>query len=236
MSYSFSKLPLATVRDFRVQARPVYWVEFRNIALAPRDPNLLGKSKRTFRPTSFGESKEIELTGLYDFDTGTSLEYSAQEEKRKSNAQPEPARPAAQGGATNRVVSSVGTAPLFYQWYFNTTNGSRQATPAVSQAWMLQRGFDAFAGVDQIGLAQMEIADLAGADWENLPPPELINRINRNLYAPPRLPSTQGALLPVTHGFRTRQGAVGILQIMAFDSSKPSVRLRYKIIQRAHFE
>jgi hypothetical protein len=236
LSYSFSKLPLTKVKDFRLQARPVYWVEFRNIALEPRDPKLLGKSKKTFRPTSFGDSKQIELTGVFDFDTGASLEYSAPEEKKKSNAQPEPDRLVVQGGSTNRVVSGDGATPLFYQWRSSPTNGSRQATPAVSQAWMLQHGFDIFAGLHQIGLAQMEVADLSPADWDNLAPHQLMDRINRNLYAPPLLPSTPGASLPLTHGFRTRQGATGILQILAFDSNKPSIRLRYKIIQRAHFE
>ena len=36
-TYTFRDLPLTAVKEFRVQVRPVYWVEFRNVALQPRE-------------------------------------------------------------------------------------------------------------------------------------------------------------------------------------------------------
>jgi len=69
-----------------------------------------------------------------------------------------------------------------------------------------------------------------------LTPTELIDRMNHGFYGPTRLPSTPGAKPPLTHGFRTRQGNYGLLQIMGFSENWPGVQLRYKLVERAHFE
>ena len=43
-TYDFNSLPFAATREFRVQVRPVHWVEFKDIALVPRDRSRVGKS------------------------------------------------------------------------------------------------------------------------------------------------------------------------------------------------
>jgi predicted Ser/Thr protein kinase len=40
-TYNFRDLPLSAVKGFRVQVRPVYWVEFPNVALQPREQRAL---------------------------------------------------------------------------------------------------------------------------------------------------------------------------------------------------
>jgi predicted Ser/Thr protein kinase len=73
LTYDFLRLPRAQVKEFRVQVRPVQWIEFRKVALVPNDPMAVGRSSRPFKPTTFSEVKEIQLggaNGLFDFDSG----------------------------------------------------------------------------------------------------------------------------------------------------------------------
>jgi len=195
LSYTFYKLPLAQVKEFCVQVRPVHWIEFRDLALDPRDRTLLGKSARPFKPAGFGKAKEIEITELYDFDAGVEGVFPTATDGTKSHA-------------------------------------GMERNPS----WIVNHGFDVDAGTNELRLAQMQIVDAKTAEWETLTSTELVERMNRGLYGPPRLPSTPGAKPPLTHGFRTRQGNYGLLQITGFAENEARVRLRYKMMERAHFE
>jgi hypothetical protein len=70
-TYTFFQLPLARVKEFQVQARPVHWVEFRDVALEPKDRAMVGKSSKPFKPTQFGPANELALVGVYDIDTNS---------------------------------------------------------------------------------------------------------------------------------------------------------------------
>jgi hypothetical protein len=70
LTYDFFRLPLPKVKEFRVQVRPVQWIEFRKVALVPADRSAVGRSTRTFVPTAFSELKELQFTQLFDFDRG----------------------------------------------------------------------------------------------------------------------------------------------------------------------
>ncbi len=52
LTYDFLQLPLARVREFRVQVRPVHWVEFRGVALKPRKPSAPMPAKLAFTPST----------------------------------------------------------------------------------------------------------------------------------------------------------------------------------------
>ncbi|MCW5550578.1 MAG: serine/threonine protein kinase [Verrucomicrobiae bacterium] len=68
-TYNFPGLPLAAVKEFRVEVRPVHWIEFRNVALQPRSPLPPPQKPR------FSEVMEHTFDELIDFDTGRIAEF-----------------------------------------------------------------------------------------------------------------------------------------------------------------
>jgi hypothetical protein len=69
-TFKFHGLRLAQLKEFRVQVRPVHWVEFPDVALAPRStlPRIV--------PPSFGPVVERSFTGVIDFDTGVTTNFT----------------------------------------------------------------------------------------------------------------------------------------------------------------
>jgi predicted Ser/Thr protein kinase len=67
-TYTFHNLPLAKVREFRVQVQPVYWVGFPGLQL---DPCM---TLPAARPLTFTVVRDVSLTGFIDFDTGNTEE------------------------------------------------------------------------------------------------------------------------------------------------------------------
>jgi hypothetical protein len=121
---------------------------------------------------------------------------------------------------------------------FPTQNDGSKIVDGIERnaAWMIRHGFDVDAGTNELRPLQMRMLDLKNDEWDSISPAELQRRLGANHYQPPRLPSAPAAVLPVTHGFRTMSDGIGVLQITALDRNKPAVTLRYKLIERAHFE
>lgn len=63
-TYLFPGLTLAEVANFAVQAQPLHWVEFADLALIPRNP------RATSRPATYTEVTHLDLDGWLDLDTG----------------------------------------------------------------------------------------------------------------------------------------------------------------------
>jgi predicted Ser/Thr protein kinase len=63
-TYTFRDLTLDDIREFQVQVRPVHWIEFRRIALQPKQP------VPAPRPPAFGPVRELTFTGFLDLDSG----------------------------------------------------------------------------------------------------------------------------------------------------------------------
>ena len=65
---TFTGVPLASLAEFRIQVRPIHWVEFRDLPLEPSFPlpNPLH--------TAFGPVQVREFTDYIDFDTGETRE------------------------------------------------------------------------------------------------------------------------------------------------------------------
>ncbi len=118
------------------------------------------------------------------------------------------------------------TAPDGTQLYRNTYR---------NPSWARERGFDVEAGTNELRVSPMFIADFAASEWNSISFPEFEKKLNV-YYGPKVLPATKNAKLPLTHGFKTQEGAMGLLQITAFDTNRPGAHLRYKLIERAHFE
>ncbi|HXG48820.1 MAG TPA: hypothetical protein VNO52_14435, partial [Methylomirabilota bacterium] len=102
-------------------------------------------------------------------------------------------------------------------------------------AWAREQGFDVEALTNALRVERMLIIDLRSSDWDTLSIPEFEKRMNVH-YGPPVLPAGKDATLPLTHGFKTAQGAMGLMQITGLDAGAAGVRLRYKLIERAHFQ
>jgi len=63
-TYQWLDLPASKVKEFRLQVRPLHWVEFRDFALSPSRP---APSPVAYR---FGPVRECTFSELIDFDTG----------------------------------------------------------------------------------------------------------------------------------------------------------------------
>jgi len=110
------------------------------------------------------------------------------------------------------------------------------ALAGLCPACLLAQGAETEGGTNELRLLQMQMIDIKSEKWETMTPTELIERMGHELYGPPRMPSTPGAKPPLTHGFRTRQGNYGLLQITGFVKDQAGVQLRYKLMERAHFQ
>jgi hypothetical protein len=66
---AFRDLPLAAVKEFRMQVRRVHWTEFRDVALEPRTP------LARLEPAVFGPVLERTFGELVDFDTGRTADF-----------------------------------------------------------------------------------------------------------------------------------------------------------------
>jgi hypothetical protein len=68
-TYTFPGLRLAHLKEFRVQVRPVHWVEFSEVALQPRG------TLPPRQPPTFGPVVQRRFTELIDFDTGMTRDF-----------------------------------------------------------------------------------------------------------------------------------------------------------------
>jgi hypothetical protein len=194
-TYTYHQLPLAKVKQFEVQVRAVQWIEFRDVQLQPRDRGAVGRSTKKFVPTAFGPEREVQITEMFDFDSGQAGEFPVQPDGTK-----------------------------FFRGIHRNSS------------WMVQHGYDVDAGTNELRVLQMTVTDLKNNDWDTITANEFERRMHAQIYMPQRLPSAPKPTLPVAHGFRTRDNAMGVLQITALSTDSTAVTLRYKLLKRAHFE
>ncbi|MEO7300246.1 MAG: protein kinase [Verrucomicrobiota bacterium] len=110
--------------------------------------------------------------------------------------------------------------PARYEW-FNSKESS---------AWKRQHGIDAVNGNHALMSANLQLMKLDKKDWNTISADELLRRI----LAQSATDNFNGA--HITFGFKTREGGMGILQIMEdraapATASLPGVKIRYKLVQ-----
>jgi hypothetical protein len=111
---------------------------------------------------------------------------------------------------------------------------SNQSLPegiAANVAWMQEHGFDAEARVQTIGFLGTRITYLDARDWDSVTPSRLRYLLGDSGSMPEELDPPIKSL-PVTVGFRTREGATGILQVLAYAVGRPGATVRFKQIMR----
>ena len=94
--------------------------------------------------------------------------------------------------------------------------------------WAQENGFDAVAGTDEVQALDMIGTSLTPAEWETLSPEELRQRLMQNPSRLRTLRPGAGHDGPTTYGFRTREGGLGMVQLIAFDPARPEVTVRFK--------
>lgn len=95
-------------------------------------------------------------------------------------------------------------------------------------AWMQEQGFDLEARNGAVGLLGVRIIQLGAPSWDVMSPEDLIAGLGKFGTLPAEFGRSTG--LPITLGFQTREGTVGLMQILAFDPAKPGVTMRAKVI------
>jgi hypothetical protein len=189
----FGELPVASIREVRVEAQRIHWIEFRDIALFP--------SQAVAEPhrTRFGEVTELVVDGLLDLDTGLQA------------YRPVPAVHSPASGVVNATLPQ-GTA-------------HRDAED------MAKAGYDLEAADRTLEFYFMAVAYMDARDWDRLSPDELRYRL-RELSSTPVKLEPPSPVLPITLGFGTRQGAIGLLQILSFADDRAAATVRFKRIVR----
>jgi serine/threonine protein kinase len=117
--------------------------------------------------------------------------------------------------------------------------------------WVDESGADLLIvgpqSVPRLGVFAMSLAPADASSWTNPPPRaevlEMIFQAGTNWCGAPtnsisELHEELRAMnldcpLPATYAFRTAEGAAGLLQITAFTTNPPGVKLRYKLVQDA---
>jgi serine/threonine protein kinase len=98
-------------------------------------------------------------------------------------------------------------------------------------AWVRQQGIDATGIKAQGGELQFIEPVLAIVDqssWESVTPQQV-----RDTLAEVVDPSDKAVVGGDLYAFRTREGGIGVLQVVARGSDSPSVRIRYKLLRTA---
>jgi hypothetical protein len=98
--------------------------------------------------------------------------------------------------------------------------------------WMQENGFDAFAGTGELHTLDTVFAALDNEDWETLRPSQLFERWHRGQFHPRVLQPFPEGQLPSTFAFRTREGGMGVLQLVGFHGDRPGARVRFKLVKR----
>jgi hypothetical protein len=93
-------------------------------------------------------------------------------------------------------------------------------------AWMQEQGFDLEARAGSVGALGLRAVVLDLRDWEGLTPEELGYRLRESGGMPTELKAL--GPLPAVFGFRTREGALGLLMISDYAGDRPGVTVKAK--------
>ncbi len=98
-----------------------------------------------------------------------------------------------------------------------------------SVLWAQENGFDVVAEAGMLGVLNLELVKLQDSDWDALSPELIMNRLlHLSPYRERHLELREGEF-PVNFAFRTREKAVGILQLAPVSDAGAGARVRYKL-------
>ena len=100
-------------------------------------------------------------------------------------------------------------------------------------AWMQKEHLDAFySTLDGLVGIGMNLKPVSNSDWDGMIPSQLEKAFADVTSVPlSKLSITQGTTVPVTRAFKTREGGMGVLQVVGFSDNPRGVKIRYKLVQ-----
>ncbi|MBL9172785.1 MAG: serine/threonine protein kinase [Verrucomicrobiales bacterium] len=97
-------------------------------------------------------------------------------------------------------------------------------------SFMQEHGFDAEAGVTGINLLGVRVLKLPAKDWDTLDAAELHRRMQTAKSFPGSVGDEGISPADWVYGYRTREGGVGLLQILRYRDRAPGAILRFKTV------
>ena len=101
---------------------------------------------------------------------------------------------------------------------------------------MREQGLDArCVDLTCLAPAEMRVKHLTNESWDKTTPEQLVQAFRSiSTYEPPLSSISVPTNGPTTYGFQTREGAVGLMQVLGYAEGRRGVKIRYKLIQKAN--
>ena len=110
--------------------------------------------------------------------------------------------------------------------------GNPGQTPAegigANAFWVIQNGFDVEAGHGELRAFETDFTLLDNDAWDALDPRQVADKHYQGTFRPTSLKPPEEGELPLTFTYLTREGGLGLLQLLSFDADAPGVTLRFK--------
>ena len=168
------------------------------------------------------------------------VEYIETMKTAKNTSQAAPSQQIAFGPVIERTLTEtemldVDTETIVNSPSINSSEIESQMNAAKSgnpvPPWMRQRGIDFCAGGSQLAGADVNMIGLESEDWSKISPTALQEKIRSlNRKRPPQL--SLPYIKTGVYGFQTREGGIGLMQILDSAENSPGVKIRYKLIRK----
>jgi len=164
------------------------------------------------------------------------------------NSKPGKAEPLSFGPAIERVVSDDRAGK---DWFIDLDKGAlhtppaeldKQRKPEQMLQWAQRQGIDASgvkAGQGFLLGIDLQVAAIDGASWDDVDPARVAAAIGGRTQPPvkdakdqpPVMVGGAGQDASVLYGFRTREGGMGVLQVIGVTADPKGLKIRYKLLQ-----
>jgi hypothetical protein len=229
ITVAFANLSLKDIRRIRLQSRPFHLAEFRNVAMQPdrSKPTENDDQHAVFGPVierTIHDWHQTPVDSVIDLDSGKLfsipedlLPQLGQDPKSKKQAREAWLR--ANGIDAVGIVGGIETREV--------------ALPPNSPKHV------ALVQVVEIGLGGMDMFATPTADdgWDRLTRAEIQSRLAQAKLEDRQRPQQKGDMFtsgtfPATFLFETREGGMGVLQIIGFTKKPKAVQIRYKLVRQ----
>jgi len=163
-------------------------------------------------------------------------------------SKPGKAEPLSFGPTIERVVSDDRAGK---DWFIDLDKGvlhtppaelDKQRKPEQMLQWARREGIDASGVKASEGFLfgiDLQVAAIDGASWDNVDPARVAAALGRGPNTPVKEAKDQPAVMvggagqdaSVLYGFRTREGGMGVLQVIGVTADPKGLKIRYKLLQ-----
>lgn len=244
-SFRFEHVDVAKLRPFRIESRTFQWVEFKNIALepnrSPAQPNPKSRPVGAVAPINTpasGSKTPSTQPAASASDLATTPPAFAASVELTMNVLDAEKPPVADGTFISFEAGRVSSEPAEILAADKATGGEyhllwnwARSQKLDAQAQLL-REFGVVVGVEMYGI-DMVTRQIPNASWDTISPSGIADELKKWSQDEVGYPSMKVERFPRTFAFKTRQGDLGVLQVLNFDEQKNAVTLRYKLSRAA---